>query len=444
MLDLSSDSPIEVLDYATFDSIISSINESLPSRDKIPFARPYWGQREKEHIDRVIDSGYGTRGPEVERLEGRLSERFDRPVIATDTCTNALSLAYRLACHRKLGTHPNSRIPAGAVNIITTPVTSPLTISPMVALGIRPKFVDVDQSTMNINPGLIESAIDQDTIAIAPVHIGGMPCDMEEINLIARENGLLVIEDAAHAFASRLPSGEEIGAVSGSFATCFSFYSTKTFGSFEGGALVLDNSITEEELEILIGVHHKGDVLGASHKDVRKVFRPPSPNCMGLVMNMTDPQAAILGIQLDKENEILERRTELASVYSKLLFPLVEAGFIRLISDASSANGTFNSRYLYQIMINPNTLRIDRDTFCTALIKLGVGVGLHFPSILDFQDLPREEYNFNSGGLTPEDLPIATLMSRNTLSLPLYPSLTVDDVSHVAEVLDSVCKEFAK
>jgi dTDP-4-amino-4,6-dideoxygalactose transaminase len=192
----------------------------------IPIAKPLMGDEEKEAIVAVLESGILAQGPKVEEFERAFATLCGvRHAVATSSGTTALHLA--LLAH---GIGPGDEV-------ITSPFTFISSANSILFVGAKPVFVDIDESSYNIDPSLIEAKITPCTKVLMPVHLFGNPCDMEAIMAIAARHGLVVIEDAAQAHGASI-NGKKVG----SFGTgCFSFYPTKNMTTAEGGMVTSDD-----------------------------------------------------------------------------------------------------------------------------------------------------------------------------------------------------------
>ena len=194
---------------------------------KIDFYRHSINARDIERVDRILRSIFLTTGKETATFEQNFSHYIGlKHTIGLTSCTAALHLSLIA-----LGIGRGDEV-------ITTPMSFCATANSILHAGAKPVFVDVEEETGNMNAGLIEAAITENTKAIMPVHLYGQMCDMKNIKKIADKYNLRIIEDAAHAIeASR--GGVRVGQLSDT--VCFSFYATKNITSGEGGAVSTDN-----------------------------------------------------------------------------------------------------------------------------------------------------------------------------------------------------------
>ena len=268
----------------------------------IPFSRPDIGW---EEVDEVVDSmlnGWVTTGPKMRQFENDFAAFLGGGVqaVAVNSATAGLHLAVEA-----IGLKP-------ADEVITTPYTFTATAEVIRYLGATPVFVDIDSDTFNIDPGAIRAKITSRTKAILPVHFGGLACDMDPIIAIAREHGLRVIEDAAHSFPTGY-KGKLIGTLP-TDATVFSFYSTKTMTTGEGGMIVTRDTQLANRCRMmrLHGIDRDAFARYNSDKPAwyYEVLAP------GFKYNMTDIAAAMGIHQLKKARRFQARRQQIAKLYN--------------------------------------------------------------------------------------------------------------------------------
>ena len=266
---------------------------------QVPFHRAPLGEEEVQAVSEVIRSGWLTMGPKTFEFEREFAKYIGaRHAIAVSTGTAALHLSLEAA-----------GIGAGDEVLLPT-TTFTATAEAVTYLGARPVFVDIDPATMNINPVDAARRITQKTKALIPVHLGGQPCDMDEIHALAKIHHLRIIEDAAHALPSEY-KGNRIGRISE--FTCFSFYATKTLTTGEGGMITTDNSEAADRIRLMR--------LHGIERDAWKRYRADGSwfyevQEAGFKYNLTDFQSAIGLVQLAKCDAMREARENIAQRYS--------------------------------------------------------------------------------------------------------------------------------
>lgn len=369
-------------------------------------------QIEQAEIDEVVDSirsGWLGTGPKVARFEEDFRLYKQAPhAAAVYSCTAALHLAMIA-----------SGVGAGD-EVITTPLTFCASVNAIIHAGATPVLADVDPRTMNIDPAGIEEKITPRTKAILPVHFAGRPCDMDAIMTIAEKRGLMVIEDCAHAIETRY-RGREAG-LFGEFG-CFSFYVTKNVITGEGGMVITRDEALAARIKVL--------ALHGMSKDAWKRFSDSGwvhyqVIEAGFKYNMMDIQAALGIHQLKRVETNWLRRKEIWDRYNAAFADL------SIGTPSDPDEDTRHAYHLYTIMVAKGRSGIARDDFLTAVQAQGVGVGVHYLSV------PEHPYYQQHYDWKPEEYPSAMRIGRETVSLPLSPRLTNQDVADVIEAVRRV------
>jgi perosamine synthetase len=277
------------------------------SKEFVPVARPLLGDDEALAAARAIRSGWVTQGPEVAAFEGEFAEFVGAShACAVSSCTTALHLAL-LGIGVRAGDE-----------VVTVSHSYIATANSIRYCGATPVFVDIEPATFNINPNLIESAINERTRAILCVHQMGMPCDLNAILAIASRHNIAVVEDAACAIGSeilRRGQREKIGKPHGDIA-CFSFHPRKLLTTGDGGMLTTNNA--EIDRKFRLWRQHGMSVPDTVRHSSRDVVFESYPE-LGFNYRMTDIQAAIGREQLKRLGEAVTERRALAARYRELL-----------------------------------------------------------------------------------------------------------------------------
>ena len=383
-------------------------------RAPLPFHRPLLGAREAEAVGRVLRSGWITAGPRVAQFERALATSLHcRHVVAVSSCTAGLTLALDA-----LGIGRGDEV-------ITTPLTFVATANVIVHRGARPRFVDVDPMTLNLDPTAGARAITRKTRAILPVHLGGQPCDLASLLAIARRRQLVVIEDAAHAFGARY-RGRPIGTWGD--ATVFSFHAVKNLTTAEGGLVATRTQASAERIRRLAfhGMDHD-----AWHRVRRRGWRYVVREA-GYKANLTDLQAAIGLVQLRRFAGFQRRRRRIVAAYQEAFASCPELILPR------EAPGTRHAWHLYLVQLRLERVRITRDTFLRALAAEGILGNLHYLPV-HLQPFYRRTF-----GYRPGSCPVAERAAHRLVTLPLYPAMTDQDVADVVEAVTKVVRYYAR
>ncbi len=371
--------------------------------DFLPFTRPSLDEETIAGVVEVLRSGWITTGPWNARFEAALSEYFGGRTVrtfASGTVTMEVAL-------RMLGVGPGDEV-------ITTPMSWVATANVVLAVGARPVFVDIDPVTRNLDSRLVEAAITARTKALLPVHLAGLPCDLDALYAIAQRHGLRVVEDAAQAIGSSW-RGRRIGSF-GDFAS-FSFHPNKNATSIEGGCLVLPDDADPALAERLRlqGVRR----FGADGMDV---------DVLGTKANLTDVAARVGWGQLRQVDAFNARRRALAQAYCVALDALgLPARGVRLpVRDFADGNW-----HMFQIVLPES---VARPAVMQGLKERGIGSGVHYPAMHLFT-------LYRAQGWKPGDFPHAERVGAGTLTLPLFPGMRDTDVGRVADALDAVLRQ---
>jgi dTDP-4-amino-4,6-dideoxygalactose transaminase len=374
---------------------------------KIEFFKHAIEEEDIERVTAVLHSIFLTTGQEVAEFEGLFaSYTGSQNAVGVTSCTGALHLC--LLAHG---------IGYGD-EVITTPMSFCATSNSILYVGARPVFVDVERGTGNINADLIESAITEKTRAIMPVHLYGQMCDMKRIKAVADEHDLAIIEDAAHAIEAAR-EGVRVGQLAD--AACFSFYATKNITSGEGGAMTTNN-FEKAEVMRLLRLH---GIDRSAVDRYTKLYRHWDMSMLGWKYNMDNIQAALLIGQLKRIEKTWARRNDLWKLYEESLrhIPCIE--ILKTVSDSKHA------RHLFTVLVDP----AKRDYVLHTLQKKDIGVAVNYRPIhlLNFY---RKTFGYKEG-----DFPVAEDIGKRTISLPMYPKLSDEEIAYVAGTLKSIVLE---
>lgn len=381
----------------------------------LPFALPDVDEAELLEITEAINSGWVTTGPKTKLFEERFAKAVGaRHAVAVNSCTAALHLALEA-----IGLNRGDEV-------ITTPYTFAATAEVIRYFDAVPVFVDVEARSLNIDSSEVEDAITPRTRAILPVHIGGLPAEMDTIHDIAGRHGLAVIEDAAHAFPTRY-KGRLIGGLS--TATCFSFYATKTITTGEGGMICTNDGKIAERCRIMSLHGISRDAWKRYTAEGNWYYEIVAP---GFKYNMTDIASAMGLAQLDKAERMHRRRIWIAEQYNKAF-----EKYSQLELPADRADCT-HAWHLYTIRLNLDQISISRDAFIEELKRRNIGVSVHFIP------LHIHPYYQATYGYKPGDFPVAQREYSRAISLPIYSRMKEDDVTDVIDAVRSILNTFVR
>lgn len=377
--------------------------------EPLVFGQPVFGQEAMDEVADTLRSGWIGTGPKVERFEALVAEYVGcEHAVAVSSCSAALHLGL-LA----LGIGSGDEV-------ITTPLTFVATVNAILHVGARPVLVDVDRATQNIDPDLVARAVSGRTRAIVPVHLAGRPCDMDALTKIAAENGLAILEDGAHAIGAEY-RGVKVGAISD--LTAFSFYATKNVSLGEGGMITTDRSDWAEFVRS--ASQHGLSVSPWERTSTAPATRAPATR-MGFKYNMTDLHASLGLHQVARIDDWQALREEVWLQYDRGLEGLP------LETPAAPEPDTVHARHLYPVLFDLDTIGHDRDWIRAALQSEGIGTGVHYNPV------HRQPFHAARLGCTDSDLPNASAIGDRTVSLPLSPFLTEQDVSDVVNAVRKV------
>lgn len=336
----------------------------------------------------VLESGQFVLGPAVADFEARFAAYCGVDhAVAVNSGTSALHLALLAA-----GVGPGDEV-------VTVSMTFVATTAAILYAGATPVFVDIDRDAWTMDPAAVEAAITPRTKAIMPVHLHGRPADMDAILAVADAHGLPVIEDAAQAHGAEL-GGRRAGSMG--LLGCFSFYPGKNLGACgEGGAVVTRDAALADKMRMLRdwGQAKKYDHVLAGYN-----------------YRMEGIQGAALGVKMGFIEAWTEQRRAAAAAYDTLLAP---TGLRR----ASPPKDGRHVYHVYAVSV-PDRARVQ-----AALTAAGVATGIHYPVPVHLQKA------YAGLGYRAGDLPVTEALAAQTLSLPMFPEITAEQVGHVCTAL---------
>jgi len=375
----------------------------------LPFTRPTIDEDTIAQVAEVLRSGWITSGPQVKAFESELSAHFGgRPVRVFNSGTCTMEIALRIA-----------GIGAGD-EVVTTPLSWVATANVILETGAKPVFADIDRTTRNIDLACARRAITRATRAILPVDLSGLPVDRTTLYALAAEHQLRVVEDAAQSFGSSW-AGRPIGST-GDFVS-ISFHANKNITSIEGGCLVMND---EAEAKLAEQYRLQGVVRrGRDGMDVELI---------GGKYNLTDVAACVGRAQLKQFAKLRDRRHQLARRYFDAFRAVNDKlhGLELPVADFSNTNW-----HMFQVVLAEEQLKHPRSDIMAGLEKRGILVGVHYPAMHLFT-------LYRQLGWQPGDFPNAEYVGRNTMSLPLFPTMADEDVDRVVDALVDTLEENAR
>ena len=385
------------------------------NKDFLLFHKPFISEDEVNEIVDTVRSGWLSMGPKTIRFENEFNKYIgSRKSVAVSSWTAAGHLALEAF-----------GIKAGDEVIVPT-MTFPATAEIVCYFGAKPVIIDVAEDTLNISLKEIEKAITSKTKAIIPVHYGGQPCDMDEIQELANHHNLKVLEDAAHSLPA-VYKGKKVGTISD--VTCFSFYATKTLSTGEGGMICTNNEEIAERTAImrLHGINR--DAWKRYSESGSWYYEVVAP---GYKYNFTDLQASLGLPQLKKVDAMWESRKRISKMYTEALKELDTIQLHTIKSDRES------SWHLFPIRLNLNMLNKNRAQIIDELRQKNIGVGVHF--------MPVHQHLFYSQtfNLNDDNFPVASSVFPRLLSLPIYPGMNDEHVNRVINVLTDILSKAKK
>ena len=371
----------------------------------LPFALPEIGEEEIAEVADSLRSGWLTTGPKTKRFETEFAEFLGDAglhCMAVNSATAGLHLALEA-----MGIGPGDEV-------ITTTHTFTASAEVVRYLGAHPVLVDVDADTLCISVDAVRRAITPKTKAIIPVHFGGRAADMTGILQLAREHGLKVMEDAAHALPCT-HAGQTIGTLA-SDATVFSFYANKTMTTGEGGMVVTRDAALAQRVKTMR--------LHGIDRDAFARFNTNVPAwrydvvAPGFKYNMTDVAAAIGLHQLKKAVGFAQRRAHIAQAYDEAFADL------DLVLPPKPLAGDVHSWHLYVIELG-ESVAISRDAFIERMFAQGIGMSVHY--------IPLHQLSYwkTEYGLSAADFPASEAAYLRCASLPIYSRMSDADVQRV-------------
>ena len=372
--------------------------------EPIPLARPDLGAREEELVLEVLRSGRLSLGPMVEQFERALAGWLGADdAVAVSSGTAALHLGVRAQGW------------GAGDEVITSPLSFVASSNCLLFEGATPVFCDVDPVTLNLDADAARAAVGERTTGLLPIDIFGYPAALGELSTLASERGLGLLEDGCQALGAVDAAGLRVGARG--HACAFAFYANKQLTTGEGGALIPPDVDTAARLRSERNQGRAPDMGRIEH------------DRLGFNYRLTDLAAAIGVAQLERADELLARRAEVARMYRDRL-----GGLEELVLPCEDRGAERRSWFVYVVQL-PDA--VDREAVIAELAGLGIATKPYLPCIhlLPFY---RERFGFTEG-----TFPVAERFARRALGLPFFTAMTEPQVDRVARALAAALSETA-
>jgi perosamine synthetase len=386
----------------------------------IPYGRQSIDESDIEAVAEVLRSGWLTTGPMVEKFEKALVEKVGaKYAVVFNSGTAALHAAYYAA-----------GIGQGD-EIITTPITFAATANAALYMGAKPAFVDIGQDSFHLDPDRIEAAITSRTRAIVPVDMTGMPADLDAIMKIAKKHNLVVIEDACHALGATYQS-KVVGSISD--MTAFSFHPVKHITTGEGGAVTTDNETYCQRLVRFRnhGIERKPELFVNSCEETGALEIGPwyyEQQELGYNYRLSDINCALGLSQLNRLDQFLERRREIAAKYNEAFRnnPAI------LIPPEPFGKKSVDSSAWHLYILRLAGENSNRKTLLEKLHAKDIGTQVHYIPVY------LHPY-YRKLGYQPGLCSKAEDYYKRCFTIPLYPAMNYDDVARVIEAVNCETK----
>lgn len=422
--------------YAVFELPGSPPTQENRLSMNVPFFRPDLGEAEIEEVVDTLRSGWLTTGPKVGRFETAFAEAVGgKHAVGLNSCTAALHLAVEA-----LGLEPGQAVLVPAMTMAATAEVVRYQGAVPILVDCDPvslnlDFADAQRKLDDLDAGRLQGALGEDLepVGIIPVHVAGHMVDLDELEGFADHHGLWVVEDAAHAFPAAWRRdeaspwrrcGEGTSAVS-----CFSFYANKTITTGEGGMAVTEEEELAERMRTLSLHGMSKDAWGRFTAKASWDYRIIAP---GFKYNLTDIAAAIGLHQLTRAEEMRRKRQDLVHAYFEALKDVDE---IELPPDPENR---IHSWHLFLAKLRLDRLNVDRAFVSQALREAGIGHSVHW------RPLHLHPYYEETFRWRPEQLPEASAVWPRILTLPLFPTMTGDELERVVSLLKDLCRRHGK
>jgi dTDP-4-amino-4,6-dideoxygalactose transaminase len=400
--------------------IIVKLFNHINTMLKIPFSKVSCNGREFEYIKEVIESGWLTTAGKAQEFERLFAQRVNASfACAVNSCTAALHLGLEA-----LGVKPGDKVFVPAMTFTASAEV-------IRYLDAHPLVLDVEYGTALLTPAILEAAIvkNPDVKYLIVVHFGGQAAEMINDNKtgildVCKKHGIKILEDAAHAFPSSI-NGKMIGSIGD--ITCFSFYANKTITTGEGGMLTTNDENIYKRVKVMR--------LHGINRDVWDRFTSDKPSweydviAPGYKYNMPDLNAAIGLAQLEQADDFRDARMEIANYYFEHLSDCdwIDLPICRVAMDD-------HSWHLFPIVLNEKS-HVLRNRFIELMSEAGIGTSVHYKPLF------RMTYYRDTYSLKENDYPSAEKIWNGTVSLPIFPGLTIDNLAFIVKIIKKIQNE---
>lgn len=377
--------------------------------DEIPLSRPDITDLEVEMVQRVLRSGRLSIGPMLEEFESLIAQRVGaRHAVGVSSGTCALHLILK-----SLGVGPGDEV-------ITTPFSFVASANCILQVGAQPVFVDIDPKSMNMDPERVEDALTPRTRAIVGVEVFGNPVHMDDYQRIAAKAEIPLVEDSCEGLGGAL-GGRSIGAFGR--AGAFGFYGNKQITTGEGGMIVTDD---DRLADLCRSYRNQGRPVdgGGSARPALGPTQALHHERMGYNYRLSELQAAVGVAQMQRLDDILARRGEVAAAYMRRLMGTTDLTLPTIDPRVTMSWFVFVVRLAHTYSVE------ERDRIIAGMRRHDIGAADYFPCI-HLQKHYREQFGFKPG-----DFPIAESAAARTIALPFHTRLTNDEVDFVAQTLE--------
>ncbi|MCK5474029.1 MAG: UDP-4-amino-4,6-dideoxy-N-acetyl-beta-L-altrosamine transaminase [Candidatus Aenigmarchaeota archaeon] len=378
----------------------------------IPYGHQEINDEDIKEVVSVLKSDWITTGPKIKEFEDALCSYINcKYCVVVNSGTSALDITVQ-----------SLNLPKGS-EVITTPFTFVATSNSIIYNDLTPVFADIQKDTFNIDPKEIRKKITKNTKAIIYMDYAGQPCDINEIKKIADEFGLYLIEDACHAIGAEYENKKV-----GNFAdlTIFSFHPVKHITTGEGGAVATNN---KEFYEKMLLLRSHGIDKSIQERYGSNATWAYDMKYLGRNYRMTDFQAALGISQLKKLDLFIKKRQKVVTRYKEHLKKIKEITLPQVNCNVNHA------WHIYTILLDET---IDRNAFFKYIKNLNIGVNVHYIPIY------KHTYYKNKFNFDKNDYPITENIFKRIITLPLFPSITEQDIEYIIECIKKAIKNSKK